>query len=296
MDMSNTIINVLPTGFRKYLDIINIDGVEEIRLRAERNAILYFGTKKGELVTDYVVSSDDIRETLEYISTFSLYAYEEDIREGFITIKGGHRVGLAGKVVRENGRIKTISNISSINIRVSHQVYGCSEQVMPHIIDEDTVLNTLIVSPPGAGKTTLLRDMLRQLSDVYRKKVSLVDERSEIASCYKGVPQNDIGMRTDVYDCCPKAEGLMLMIRAMSPQIVAVDEIGGIGDMRAITEALSCGCKVIATVHGESIGDITGKTYMEECVRDRLFKRFIFIRNADGRQFDIYDEALCRVV
>lgn len=294
--MSNTIINVLPTGFRKYLDIINIDGVEEIRLRAERNAILYFGTKKGELVTDYVVSSDDIRETLEYISTFSLYAYEEDIREGFITIKGGHRVGLAGKVVRENGRIKTISNISSINIRVSHQVYGCSEQVMPHIIDEDTVLNTLIVSPPGAGKTTLLRDMLRQLSDVYRKKVSLVDERSEIASCYKGVPQNDIGMRTDVYDCCPKAEGLMLMIRAMSPQIVAVDEIGGIGDMRAITEALSCGCKVIATVHGESIGDITGKTYMEECVRDRLFKRFIFIRNADGRQFDIYDEALCRVV
>ena len=294
--MSNTIINVLPTGFRKYLDIINIDGVEEIRLRAERNAILYFGTKKGELVTDYVVSSDDIRETLEYISTFSLYAYEEDIREGFITIKGGHRVGLAGKVVRENGRIKTISNISSINIRVSHQVYGCSEQVMPHIIDEDTVLNTLIVSPPGAGKTTLLRDMLRQLSDVYRKKVSLVDERSEIASCYKGVPQNDIGMRTDVYDCCPKAEGMMLMIRAMSPQIVAVDEIGGIGDMRAITEALSCGCKVIATVHGESIGDITGKTYMEECVRDRLFKRFIFIRNADGRQFDIYDEALCRVV
>lgn len=293
--MSNTIINVLPTGFRKYLDIINIDGVEEIRLRAERNAILYFGTKKGELVTDYVVSSDDIRETLEYISTFSLYAYEEDIREGFITIKGGHRVGLAGKVVRENGRIKTISNISSINIRVSHQVYGCSEQVMPHIIDEDTVFNTLIVSPPGAGKTTLLRDMLRQLSDVYRKKVSLVDERSEIASCYKGVPQNDIGMRTDVYDCCPKAEGMMLMIRAMSPQIVAVDEIGGIGDMRAIMEALSCGCKVIATVHGESLDDITGKSYMEECVRDRLFKRFIFIRNADGRQFDIYDDALCRV-
>ena len=106
--MSNTIINVLPTGFRKYLDIINIDGVEEIRLRAERTAILYFGTKKGELVTDYVVSSDDIRETLEYISTFSLYAYEEDIREGFITIKGGHRVGLAGNGTKNVSRTRTV--------------------------------------------------------------------------------------------------------------------------------------------------------------------------------------------
>lgn len=295
--MSNTIINVLPMGFRKYLDIINMEGVEEIRLRAEKNAILYFGMKKGEFVTDYIVSSEDIKETLEYISTFSLYAYEEDIREGFITIKGGHRVGLAGKVVRENGKIKTISNISSINIRVSHQIYNCSASVMPYIAstDDGNVKNTLIISPPGAGKTTLLRDMLRQLSDVYKKKVALVDERSEIASCYKGVPQNDVGMRTDVYDCCPKTEGMMLMIRVMSPQVVAVDEIGGSCDMEAIKEALSCGCKVIATVHGEEIEDVINKSYMDECVRDRLFQRYIFIRNNTDREFEIYDETLSRV-
>ena len=295
MSNTNTIINVLPKNFRKYLDIINMDGVEEIRLRTGKNAILYFGTSKGELVTDYVVTGDDIKETLEYISTFSLYAYEEDIKEGFITIKGGHRVGLAGKIVKENGKIKSISNISSINIRVSHQIYGCSQVVMPHIVQEDTVHNTIIISPPGAGKTTLLRDILRQLSDIYKKKVALVDERSEIASCYKGVPQNDIGMRTDVYDCCPKRDGLMLMIRVMSPQVVAVDEIGGTGDMQAIREASSCGCNIITTIHGETVEDVLSKSYMEDCIRDRLFKRYIFIKNGDSREFEIYDEALCRV-
>lgn len=290
--MSSLIINILPAGFRKYLDIINMNGVEEIRLRAGRNAILYFGTRKGELVTDYIVQAEDIKESLEYISTFSLYAFEEDIKEGFITIRGGHRVGLAGKVVKENGKVKTISNISSINIRVSHQVLGCGDSVMEHIVSEDSVSNTLIISPPGAGKTTLLRDMLRQLSDVYKKKVALVDERSEIASCYKGVPQNDVGMRTDVYDCCPKTEGMMLMIRAMSPHVVAVDEIGGLKDMAAIKEALSCGCKVIATAHGESLQDIRTKEYMKESIRDRLFTRYIFIRNNQDRTLEIYNEKL----
>ena len=293
--MDNTVMNVLPSAFRKYLSIINTDGVEEIRLRTSKNAILYYGPDKGEFVSDYVVTTNDIKESLEYITTFSLYAYEEDIREGFITIKGGHRVGLAGKIVRENGKIKTISNISSINIRISHQVYGCSDSVVPYIIDKETVLNTLIVSPPGAGKTTLLRDLLRQLSDKYKKKVALVDERSEIASCYKGIPQNDIGLRTDVYDCCPKTEGIMLMIRVMSPELIAVDELGGLCDIKAIMEAWSCGCRVIATIHGESIEDIINKSYLEKCIKDKMFKRFIFVRKDSMRIIEIYDENLCRI-
>lgn len=293
--MDNTVINVLPTGFRKYLNIINTDGVEEVRLRTDKNAILYFAADKGEFVTDYIVTREDIKESLEYITTFSLYAYEEDVKEGFITVRGGHRVGLAGKVVRENGKIKTISNISSINIRVSHQIYGCSNEIVPFIVQDDSVYNTLIISPPGAGKTTLLRDMLRQLSDVYKKKVALVDERSEIASCYKGVPQNDIGLRTDVYDCCPKTEGIMLMIRAMSPQIVAVDEVGGLCDIEAVKEAGSCGCRVLATIHGENIDDIASKSYMKECIREKLFKRYILIRKGEKRQFEIYDGELCRI-
>lgn len=292
---NDTIINVLPTAFRENLSYVNMDGVEEIRLRVERNAILYFGPDKGELVTDYIIRQKDLQEALEYITSFSLYAYEEDIREGFITIKGGHRVGVAGKIVREAGKIKTISNISSINIRVSHQVYGCGDELMPYLIDEDKVMNTLIISPPGAGKTTLLRDVLRQLSDTYMQKISIVDERSEIASCYKGVPQNNVGIRTDVYDCCPKTEGIMLMIRAMSPQVVAVDEVGGSRDMEAIQEATGCGCKIVATIHGDTVDDIATKSYMQECLREKLFKRFVFIKRGQDRLMEIFDENLCKI-
>lgn len=291
----NTIINILPTAFREYISFVNMDGVEEIRLRVGQNAILYFGTEKGELVTDYIINQKDLQEALEYITGFSLYAYEDDIREGFITIKGGHRVGIAGKIVREEGKIKTISNISSVNIRVSHQVYGCGDKLMPYLVNKDKVFNTLIISPPGAGKTTLLRDVLRQLSDTYMQKVSLVDERSEIASCYKGIPQNNVGMRTDVYDCCPKTEGIMLMIRAMSPQVVAVDELGNELDMKAVEEATGCGCKVIATIHGDTVEDIAGKSYMESCIRDKLFKRYVFIKRGQGRQIEVFDENLCRI-
>lgn len=292
---NDTIINVLPTAFRENLSYVNMDGVEEIRLRVERNAILYFGPDKGELVTDYIIRQKDLQEALEYITSFSLYAYEADIREGFITIKGGHRVGVAGKIVREAGKIKTISNISSINIRVSHQVYGCGDELMPYLIDEDKVMNTLIISPPGAGKTTLLRDVLRQLSDTYMQKISIVDERSEIASCYKGIPQNNVGIRTDVYDCCPKTEGIMLMIRAMSPQVVAVDEVGGSRDMEAIQEATGCGCKVVATIHGDTVEDIATKSYMEKCLREKLFKRFVFIKRGQDRLMEIFDENLCKI-
>ena len=125
--------------------------------------------------------------------------------------------------------------------------------------------------------------------------IGVVDERSEIASCYKGIPQNDIGLRTDVYDCCPKTEGIMLMIRAMSPQIVAVDEVGGLCDIEAVKEAGSCGCRVVATIHGENIDDIASKSYMKECIREKLFKRYILIRKGEKRQFEIYDGELCRI-
>lgn len=290
-----TIINVLPAAFREYLSFLNMDGLEEIRLRVKKNAILYFGPDKGELVTDYIIEQRDLQEALEYITGFSLYAFEDDMREGFITIKGGHRVGIAGKIVREDGKIKTITNISSINIRVSHQVYGCADKVMKHLVNEDKVMNTLIISPPGAGKTTLLRDVLRQLSDTYMQRVSIVDERSEIASCYKGIPQNNVGQRTDVYDCCPKTEGMMLMIRAMAPQVVAVDEVGSATDMKAIEEAMACGCKVVATMHGDTLEDITGKGFMYECLSNELFDRFVFIRRGQGRHIEIYDNKLCKV-
>lgn len=286
--MSELILNILPVGFREYMNAVNIEGLEEIRLRANKNVILDFGKKKGEFVTDYIVSSGQIMESLEYISTFSLYAYEDDIRQGFITIKGGHRVGLAGKVVLEDGKIKTISNISSINIRVSHQILGCADRIIDYLKSGNSIYNTLIISSPGVGKTTLLRDILRLISDELKLKVSIVDERSEIASCYKGIPGNDVGIRTDIYDCCPKVEGIMLMIRAMSPQVLAVDEVGSDEDLEALTRAVHAGIKLIATVHGQGVYDLDN--------RMKIFDRYICIENVIDRVINIYDKNFIRII
>ena len=214
--------------------------LQEIRLRTGKPlTVLYRGKEK--LLTK--VEQEDIRETLEYISNYSLYAYENEMRQGFITIEGGHRVGMAGKVVMEEGKIKNLKYISSINVRVAHEVKGCADRLFPYITKERQICHTLIISPPRCGKTTLLRDMIRQISDGNRwvkgVPVGVVDERSELGACYMGRAQNDLGIRTDILDCCPKADGMLMLIRSMAPQVIAVDEIGAREEICAIEYALS---------------------------------------------------------
>ena len=239
---------------------------------------------------------------MEYISNYSLYAYENELRQGFLTIEGGHRVGVSGKIVSEKGKVKNFQYISSINIRVCHEIKGCADLLFPAILEENQVVHTMIISPPGRGKTTLLRDIIRQVSDgnnyVKGTNVGVVDERSEIGGCYLGVPQNHIGKRTDILDNCPKAEGMMMLIRSMNPQILAVDEIGSSQDVEAVSYAMHSGVTMLATVHGHSLDEIRQKPGIKRLLEAHTFKRFIVISKEGkaGGVSGIFDEkgnALC---
>ena len=274
--------------------------IYEIRLRVGRPIFLcYDGGEKFLRTKDvpYLVTRQDLKETLEYISGYSLYACEDELRQGYISVQGGHRVGVTGKVILDRGNIRSIKYISCINVRLAHEVVGCADQVMPYIRKKDWVAHTLIVSPPRGGKTTLLRDIIRQLSNGEEKKkmpgvtVGVVDERSELAGSYQGVPQNDLGMRTDVLDGCPKAEGMEMLIRSMSPAVVAVDELGRKEDFKAVESVIHSGCKVIATAHGNSIEDVIHQPYFEKLVRRRVFERYIFLDKGEhaGTILGIYD-------
>ena len=298
MDKEQELWKVFSVRLRKILMSMNIEfeRLQEIRLRVwEPLLIIYdirefFVGEDGKLSTCmneiYTVTPEDIRNTLDFISRYSLYAYEDEIRQGFITIQGGHRVGIAGKVVMEDGGIKTIRHIAFLNIRLSHQVKGCGTELLPLVVNEGEVKHTLIISPPRCGKTTLLRDLIRLLSDGTQTQpgvtVGVVDERSEIGACYQGIPQNDLGKRTDILDCCPKAYGMLMLIRSMSPVVVAVDEIGSREDIEAIEYVINAGCSILATVHGNSIEDIRNKPVLRKLVEERIFERYVVLNNKGG--------------
>lgn len=302
------ITRLFPTHIRKALGqaLFDRNKIYEIRLRVNAPLIViyqgkeYFLTLEGGLTREeakaYYVRTEDLKEMLEYISGYSLYAFEEEIRQGFLTIVGGHRVGIAGKTVLDGNKIKSLKYISYINLRLSHQIKGCASPILPYIIKNRQICHTLIISPPRCGKTTLLRDLIRQVSNGNRYmqgvSVGVVDERSEIAGSYQGIPQNDLGIRTDVLDCCPKAEGMMMLIRSMSPEVVAVDELGDYEDIHAIESVIHCGCKLFATVHGSSIEDIKRKPLLQRLMQEKVFERYIVLYKKDcaGQVKAIYDE------
>lgn len=289
------IIGVLPGSIRRYIQGCGDEtgDLQEIRLRIGKPLILTYRGK--EKVEKYIVTENDIRELLDYISDYSLYAYEQEMKQGFVTIDGGHRVGITGQAILENGRMKNIRYISSVNVRLAHEVLGCADSVLPYLLKGQEFLHTLLVSPPRCGKTTLLRDLIRQLSDgnLYAsgRTIGVVDERSEIGGCFHGVAQNRLGKRTDILDGCPKAEGMMMLIRSMSPAVIAVDEIGTAEDIHAVEYAMRCGCKILASVHASDLEEVRKKPRFCGLVSSDGFQRYILLGNRarTGQIEGIYD-------
>ncbi|WP_332697956.1 stage III sporulation protein AA [Halalkalibacter lacteus] len=284
--MLQDIAAILPENIREIINRLEpnvVQKTEEIRLRVNRPLEVVSGGKPYyPSLQDhhYIVRAEDAKYLLNQLSQYSMYAFEEELRRGFITIKGGHRVGLAGKVVLDRGQVKTLRDISSFNIRIARQTIGVAERLVSQLYDQRW-LNTIFIGPPQTGKTTMLRDVARLISQgmpsrrIEPLKVGIVDERSEIAASMKGIPQLELGSRVDVLDGCPKAEGMMMLIRSMSPDVIIVDEIGRKEDVLAVQEALHAGVKVMTTAHGYSLEDVERRPDLKSLLDQEAFERCV---------------------
>jgi stage III sporulation protein AA len=292
----NEIVPYLPANIGKglmQLDRLILCEAEEIRLRANRPVMLHYGRKDGfikekgrinsSLRDALIVSPEDLIECVYKICEHSWYAYQEDINKGFITIKGGHRAGIIGTPVTEDGKIINIKDISSINFRIAREIKGCAASIIKYLVkNKHDIYNTLIVSPPGLGKTTILRDAIRFLSngfppEFYGLKVGVVDERGEIAASYKGIPSNDLGYRTDIINGIHKKTGMEILLRSMGPNIIALDELGNPDDAATLQQVVNAGIRLVATAHGYNFDSLKMRQGFKELLDIKAFERFVIL-------------------
>ncbi|WP_396654026.1 stage III sporulation protein AA [Mechercharimyces sp. CAU 1602] len=309
------VLEILPLTVRNMVQSLPnsfIQQLEEIRIRQQRPLEMIFTHRacfiddKGRLTQQakeaYLPSQTDCHKMLNLVSNHSLYAMEEELKRGYVTIPGGHRIGLAGKVVMEHGVVRHLRDVTGFNVRIARQVKGVGQSLISSVIHKEQVENLLIISPPQCGKTTLLRDLARLTSNghLHRPayKVGIVDERSEIAGCVYGVPQHDVGVRTDVLDGCSKAEGMMMMIRSMSPDVLVVDEIGRTEDGEAIHEAIYAGVRCFTTAHGFDLKDACRRPVLSSLIREGVFTRYVVLsrRQGPGTVEGVYDQERRRLI
>lgn len=299
--MYRGLIQVFPHSVRMQMHHISWEGLEEIRIRIGFPIELIYGDRV-EWMTQKNSKTDRqaLDEMLNYMTDYSLYSLEEEIRQGYLTIEGGHRVGLTGHTAYERGmegyKIQRMVDISGLNIRIAHEKKGCANKILSYIRKESLIYNTVFFAAPGIGKTTYLRDCIRQLSNGTKKveglKIGVVDERSELGACCQGKPQNDLGSRTDILDGCPKEIGMKMLLRSMSPQIIAVDEIGKDKEFELIEEMHCCGVKLLGTIHAGSIEEILKHPKLKRCLESGAIERLVeLIRLPNGeRTFRIYNQ------
>jgi len=276
------------------LDEATLERVEEIRLRAGKPLIVHSGRMlhvfDGKRDAAHVVTRDEINGVLMLATEHSLYARDEELRRGYLSLPGGHRAGFTGRTVLAGGTVKLLRDICSVNIRIAREVKGAGRGLLAHLYNqvEKRVRHTLIVSAPQAGKTTLLRDLARMFADGDQRsgrpafKVGIVDERSEIAGCFAGNPQLDVGLHSDVLDGCPKSEGMMMLVRSMSPQLVVTDELGRQEDVRAVEEVVNSGAVLLASAHSGSVADLFRRPSLSCLLERRLFERIVLLSCKSG--------------
>ncbi len=262
------VLEYLPGHIRKIMEktFDTVGGnLQEIRIRQGKPLIIITSGGNFSVCTDgsispavggaYTVTESDVRMIFQGVCENSVYAFMEEIKQGFVTLKGGHRVGFSGRAVTNGQKIENFREISSINIRIAHEIVGAANQIIDNILTPGGVVNTLVVSPPMGGKTTVLRDVARQISNK-GTKTALIDERGEFAAMFKGVPQNDVGLQTDVIENAPKSEAVVMMLRTMSPQLIVTDEISTEEDARALMQCFGTGVSVVASTHGSSAREV----------------------------------------
>lgn len=288
---------VLPPPLRRLAEGIPDEQkarAEELRLRTGYPATLLVDTGERTIPGALPVTEDDLRTVLEIASQASAHTVLERVRNGFVTIRGGHRIGLCGTAVQEGGVIRNLRYLSSLAIRIARPVRGIAGTLLSELWEKGTLQNTLILAPPGAGKTTLLRDLIWNLSEGYggpALRIGVVDERGELAAMWEGRPELDLGRRTDVMDSCSKAEGLRMLLRGMNPQVLAVDEITAPEDVKAILQAAGCGVSLLATAHGSSVKDLSLRAIYRDLLGSGVFQRVILLKRApDGRRSAVVEE------
>ena len=283
---------ILPSRLRRIaMELPETDKrrAEEFRLRAGH--CLSVLLPEGERSLEAIVTTEELETLCDIAAEFSRYASIETLRQGFLPVRGGFRVGLCGSAVVKDGEVTNLKQISSAVIRISREQKGIAQAVAPRLFRDGRFVSTLLLSPPGGGKTTLLRDLVRQLSQgegVPPQRITLVDERGEVAVMYRGQPQMDVGPRTDVLDGCPKAQAIPMVLRAMNPQIIAVDEITVREDLRAISQAAGCGVALLATIHAANVEELQAKPLYQELLAGRVFRQAVLIRTGpEGRLYAV---------
>lgn len=280
---------------------INIKEAVEIRLRI--NSPVLIKTLKRDLFLGETITKKDINDILGNLTKNSMHAFENEINKGYITIEGGHRVGISGDCIYNKDGLKGFKNITSLNIRIAREFQGCSEKTLMHLVTPDkNIYNTLIIGPPLSGKTTLIRDVARNLSDGFKNPyfegcdITIIDERGEISAVYNGVPQMNTGRRADVLSYCKKSDGFFMSIRSLSPKVIISDELGSVDDFEIVQYALKSGVKIIATAHGFNLDDVKRNIYLKNILENNFFERAFILNKRPLKVKEVFDFQRKRVI